>query len=44
MAGNQSVRDRLLGLMGLDPKLADVAELPQPFTRVAITIALYRNR
>jgi CRISPR-associated protein Csm1 len=42
MSGNQSVRDRLLGLMGVDPKLVDTPD--QPYTRVAITIALYRNR
>ena len=42
MAGNQSVREQLLGLMGIDPKLAD-ASAPS-YARAAITIALYRNR
>lgn len=42
MAGNKPVRERLLELMGVDPKLADASE--RPWSRVAITIALYRNR
>jgi CRISPR-associated protein Csm1 len=42
MTGNQTVRDRLLGLMGIDARLADAPE--PPYARAAITIALYRNR
>jgi CRISPR-associated protein Csm1 len=42
MAGNQSVRERILRLMGIDAKLADA---PEPhYARAAIVIALYRNR
>jgi len=42
MAGNQSVRERILRMMGIDARLADA---PEPhFARAAITIALYRNR
>lgn len=42
MDGNQTVRDRLLALMGVDQNLAggDAG----PLSRIAITIALYRNR
>lgn len=41
--GNQSVRERLLSLMGVDEHLGDLQTV-QPFARAAITIALYRNR
>ena len=42
MDGNQTIRDRLLALMGVDQSLASIGD--QPLSRIAITIALYRNR
>jgi CRISPR-associated protein Csm1 len=42
IAGNQSVREWLLALMGIDSKLADSSA--SPYARAAIIIALYRNR
>jgi CRISPR-associated protein Csm1 len=42
IVGNQSVRDRLFGLMGVGQDLSGGD--PGPLSRIAITIALYRNR
>jgi len=42
MDGNQTVRERLMRLMGVDDRLADGGA--PPYARVALTIALYRNR
>ncbi len=42
MDGNRTVRERLMGLMGVGLDLRDAGA--PPYARVAITIAIYRNR